>query len=161
LLAVSLAAGMALSAGGCVLGGRLEGQGPSPKEDVMSPLSKAESQETIRRTELEILGLLPVLDVIGVEQAVDDNSLTCAPGGASWTGLATATTTAPPDTRALLDAVRKRWGAGSDFEITTEELSDGTLLIMLLSPRVGNYYVEAWESTLDVRSFGPCVRRQE
>lgn len=124
-----------------------------------SPYTKIESQERIRETERAVLALLPEGETLDVTQAMDDNSLTCADGGVTWTGLATATTTRPPDMRTLLRAVRDRWGSDSDFEIEDEELSDGATSIVLSGPHGERYFIDPWESTLDVRSFGPCVRR--
>lgn len=124
-----------------------------------SPYSKSESQERIRETERAVIALLPEGETLDVTQATNDNSLTCADGGVTWTGLATATTTRPPDMLALLHAVRDRWGSESDFEIDDEELSDGARSIVLSGPYGERYFIDPWESRLDVRSFGPCVRR--
>jgi hypothetical protein len=148
---------MVLTMGGCTSHDDIE-----LEEDKMSTFShytKNESQERIRETERAVIALLPEGETLDVTQAADDNSLTCADGGVTWTGLATATTTGPPDMRALLHAVRGRWGSEPGFEIEDEELSDGARLITLSGPHGERYFIEPWESTLDVRSFGPCVRR--
>jgi hypothetical protein len=148
-----------LTSGGCTsaVDARVDARGD--QVDAFAPCSKTESQERIRETERAVIALLPQHETLDVTQAMDDNSLTCADGGVTWTGRATATTASPPDMRAMLKAVRDRWGSEPGFEVEDDETTDGAPSITLSGPYGERYFIEPWESTLDVFSFGPCVRR--
>jgi hypothetical protein len=150
---------VALMLGGCTsaVDARVDARGD--QVDAFAPYSKTESQERIRETERAVIALLPEHETLDVTQATDDNSLTCADGGVTWTGLATATTAGPPDMRALLQAVRHHWGSEPGYEVEDDETTDGAPMITLSGPYGEKYFIESWESTLDVLSFGPCVRR--
>jgi len=128
-------------------------------DTVIFPMSKEESQGLIWGVESEVVSLLPAGMVLEVKQATDDNSLTCAPGGVMWTGLTLAKTVTPPDPDELLAAIRARWGQESGYTVDVETMSDGAPLITLSGPRHDDYLIEAYGTTLEVRSFGPCVRR--
>lgn len=123
------------------------------------PLTKEESQHLIWGIENDVVALLPEGTVLEVEQATDDNSLTCAPGAVVWTGLTIADTVAPADVDSLIEDIRARWADGTDYAVEVEEMSDGDRVITLSGARGDNYFIEAYGTTLEVRSFGPCVRR--
>ena len=47
----------------------------------------------------------------------------------------------------------------TDYAVEVEEMSDDGRVITLSGARGDNYFIEAYGTTLEVRSFGPCVRR--